>query len=211
MKPGVRRADEGTERREPQLFVQLQLACRPRHDGQIVALPVPQFGYREHQPPEDPGVAVFSPDGEQSQFARRAMRRQVGVEVGELGVERERALVAHRGHPDQAIAVHSDDVGVVGVEAVDQAPLGIGWMLGDLLDERRVVQAVDLLEFPLLGRDSERQGRWSHLGTPPSQWEIGHEPPGPPADRCSAVRMLRRWANRIRIAIMAHPALCASV
>ena len=70
---------------------------------------------------------------------------------------------AHGEHADEFLVAETNQIGVLGVEFVHE-PLGGGrLMLRDFLDEGPVIQAVNLLEFPVFGRELEYQRfLWIH-------------------------------------------------
>ena len=121
------------------------------------------LGEQADQAGEDQPVAVILLDREQAHLEHLVAGRQVGVEAGHFLVERKRPLPPAGHHAHQAFAVQADGVGVVGVKLVHQPLLGVPRMLGDLLHERLVIQAVDRLEFPGPGCNLESQGRFRLL------------------------------------------------
>ena len=85
------------------------------------------------------------------------MWRQVSVQIVQFVVERERPFVMSTDHSHNAPPLHADEVGVVPVELVYQPFVWVLRMLRNLLDEGTVVERVDLLELPVLGRYPELQ------------------------------------------------------
>ena len=101
----------------------------------------------EHRP-----APVVRPDRQQAQLADAATRRQVRIDVPELLVEGERPLPPNRQHADDRVVVYGDEVGVLVVETVDVAAVGVRRVLRDFLDEGVVGELEDLLEFRWLRR-----------------------------------------------------------
>ena len=76
----------------------------------------------------------------------------------EFSVQRERALGTDGEHSGNALSRQTDDVRVFVMKLVDQAPVRVRRMLGDLLDEGAVIQAVNLFKL-FLGRHSKPVAR----------------------------------------------------
>jgi hypothetical protein len=104
--------------------------------------------------------------GEESAFGQIVDRAwwKVRIEVGELLVEGEGAVEMDRDHADDVTGLDADEVFVAVMKAIDQHAVGIGVMLGDFLDERAVVQAVNLLELPGLGGHFEDEAACAGAG-----------------------------------------------
>src|SRR5262249_30408462 len=139
----------------PEMFVQPLLAWRARDQREII--PVLQAILRQQlaEAPEHPTIAMLSIDGQQPDLAQSSVGRQVGVQVAELRVERKRSSVAHGDHPDHLAAIQADDIGVLAMEFIDQRMIGVRRVLRDLLDERHIVEMVNLRELPIFGSDLE--------------------------------------------------------
>ncbi len=130
------------------MAVEFNLPGRAGDDGDVEAVVETLADGVLEQRDEHRGLAELGDHGEQPAFDRLASRGQVGVEIRHLGVEGERPLVAQGHHGYELPALERDDVGVLGVEPIDQPSLRILCVLRDLLDEGPVVELVDLLELP---------------------------------------------------------------
>ena len=102
---------------------------------------------------QQPSAAMASVDGQQAKLARTTSCRQMGVEIRNLVVERKGTRAAHGDHAQQFGAAHADDVGVLAVEPIDQSAGRVGRVLGNLLDEGLIVEAMDRIELPRFGGD----------------------------------------------------------
>ena len=149
--------DERAKAREAKMAIELELAGRARNHGQIVArLPAKLHGMFKERGEEE-RAAKTRGDGEQSSLNGSPTGGQILVEPRHLGVERERPVPPHRHHAGQPVFLERNHVVVLAVETVHKPAIGIGWVLGNLVDEGLVVKAMDGLEFPFLGRDLQLQ------------------------------------------------------
>lgn len=147
----------GAEGNETEELVELDLADGAGNHGEVVPAVDGMLDERGDEPLGDAGVAELLLDGEQADFAQRPVRGEVGIEVVELAVERERALVAKGDHTgeDSFFLMNADDVGVLLVEFIGQHLVAVGFVLRDFLHEGFIVQRMDSLDFPRLFRDLE--------------------------------------------------------
>ena len=98
-------------------------------------------------------AAEFFLDGKQPDFADGPARRQMGIEVRQFLVERERPVAAHGEHPDELLVLQTDEIRVLRVKLVHEPLGGRRLVLRDFLDEGLVVEPVNLLKFPIFGRE----------------------------------------------------------
>ncbi len=96
---------------------------------------------------EDAAAAVFRGDGEEARLAPLAVRWEVAFEIREFEGEGERRGEADGEHADDIVAAFGDEVEVGVVEAVDEAAVRAGLVLGDFAGEGAVVEVVDGFEF----------------------------------------------------------------
>ncbi len=139
------------------------------NDGEVVSAVDGVLHERGDKSLRDAGVAEFFLDGKQADFAERPPLGKVHVEVFEFLVERERPLVAEGDHPGELPLrfVDADNVGILFVELIDELPVAVGLVLGDLLDEGFVVQRMDGLDLPrLVGYLEYKFIQQSHLCLP---------------------------------------------
>ena len=139
------------------MAVQLELACRSGDDDGVEAGAQAVRHQLRHQPAKDDARAVLRLHGEQTDLADPSVRWKVRIQVLDLRIERERAHPAHGDHSEHPLAATAHDVRILPIEAVDQLTALVRRMLRDLLDERSIVQAMDLLALAEIGRDLEGQ------------------------------------------------------
>nr|WP_192881170.1 hypothetical protein [Ereboglobus luteus] len=146
-------ADEGAEGDEAEMPVELQLARGGGNDADVVAVVEAVAHGVLEELWEDDGFARIGLDGEQAHFAGGTAGGQVCVEIGELAVDGKGARAANGEHSHEAAILQANDVGVFSVKTIHEALVGVRGVLGDFLDEGAVIEAVDLLNFPIFGRD----------------------------------------------------------
>ena len=78
----------------------------------------------------------------------------MGIQVFEFRVQRERTPGTDGQHPDNALLCQTDNISILVVKLIDQTPVCIRGMLGDLLDEGAVIQLVNLFKL-FLGRQTK--------------------------------------------------------
>src|SRR5258708_17544034 len=144
---GARFPDQGAEGFESKVSIEPERPGRPRDYGVLVAVLTADSGQLAHQAGQDAAVSISRAYGKQANLARRTVRRQVSVEVGEFLIERERAPRAQRDHSNDVFLVLADHVLVFSVEPVDQPAVIAHRVLRYLRRERLMVQAKDLLEL----------------------------------------------------------------
>ena len=142
--PRVFATDEGAEGDGTHVAVELELAGGGGEDGGAVAAG-DGFAAEELDEAEgDGGAAVFFLDGEEAGFAPGVAGGEVGLEVGEFGVEGKGALEAEGDHAGEFLTGEADAVDVIAVEFVHEATVGGAVVLGDFLGEGAVVEPVAL-------------------------------------------------------------------
>jgi hypothetical protein len=133
------------------------LICRKHGKVEAVVEALADGVFEERH--EDRSLTKLRDDCEQPALHGFAAGRQMGIEIGDFAVERKGPLAPDRHHAhDLAVAQH-DEVGVFGVESVDQLAIRVGRVLRDLLDEGAVVEPVDLLELPRFRGDLDPKFR----------------------------------------------------
>ena len=149
---GVVVAHRGAEGDEADVAVELLLGNAAGHYYVVVAAVAAVAGHHSEQAGEHAGAAQVGAHGQEADFAEAGAfgLGQVGFQVAQLFVQGEGAAVADADHSHEFGAAPADEVGIFVVEAVDEDAGFVGGMLGDFLDEGGVVEAVDVLELPVL-------------------------------------------------------------
>ena len=96
------------------------------------------------------GNAIGFLHGQQADFKDFGVRRQVIVQIGQFAIQRKGTLIARTEHAHQLITLPAGEIGVLGMEFIDQPPLWVGCVLGNFFHKGLVVEPVNLLKFPIM-------------------------------------------------------------
>ena len=149
---GIIVAHLGAEGDEADVAVEGLLGDAAGHYHIVVAGIAAVARHHREQAGEDAGAAHIGAHGQEADFAEAGALRlgEVGFQAAEFFVQGEGAAVADADHTEEFGAAAADVVDVFVVEPVHQEAGVVGGVLGDFLDEGGVVEAVDVLELPVL-------------------------------------------------------------
>jgi hypothetical protein len=136
-------ADERAEGLEAEGFVEGEAVDGGGDHGGVGAVGCGGADEELEEALEDAAAAVFRGDGEEARFAPMAVRWEVAFEIREFEGEGERRGEADGEHADDIVTAFGDEVEVGVVEAVDEAAVRVGLVLGDFAGECAVVELVD--------------------------------------------------------------------
>jgi hypothetical protein len=149
---GLGGTDERTERLESDMPIEPELPRRAGDHRDVVAERERVTSKPSDEAAKDEALSAVLRGRKQANLTWIAAWRQMAIEIGQLAVKRERPLRAKHDHADESRTTRRDDIGVLVMEAVDEATLGVRRMLRNFLDEGLVVEAMDRLELPRLAR-----------------------------------------------------------